>query len=224
MICTDSDLFVIGWLKCRGEFLKNTKVPRCWYFSDGKIYFLRYVDRSADNKKSFLPLYVFAFWLFPEPKDKKTLASFVVSLVFSCLCGNYFINLELLPIGSENFEKFFFIIYYLVFIIIFLGLKFKIKKNGYFNEKKSEQWNFLMMATIFEKKRGDCSSYSGECFDKISSDNKDYLLPQFAYKYNLVSWLSSERSQIRESLPTPTKCVKCHHFEGTQHEMLICSL
>ena len=29
----------------------------------------------------------------------------------------------------------------------------------------------------------------GECFDKISSDNKDYLLPQFAYKYNLVSWL-----------------------------------
>ena len=46
------------------------------------------------------------------------------------------------------------------------------------------------MATIFEKKRGDCSSSSGECFDKISSDNKDYLLPQFAYKYNLVSWLS----------------------------------
>ena len=41
-----------------------------------------------------------------------------------------------------------------------------------------------MMATIFEKKRG-CSSYSGECFDKISSDNKDYLLPQFAYKYKL---------------------------------------
>ena len=99
----------------------------------------------------------------------------------------------MLPIGSENFEKFFFIIYYLVFIIIFLDLKFKIKKNGYFNEKKSEQWNFLMMATIFEKKRGDCSSYSGECFDKISSDNKDYLLPQFAYKYNLVSWLSSLR-------------------------------
>ena len=30
-----------------------------------------------------------------------------------------------------------------------------------------------------------------KCFDKISSDNKDYLLPQFAYKYNLVSWLSS---------------------------------
>ena len=29
-----------------------------------------------------------------------------------------------------------------------------------------------------------------KCFDKISSDNKDYLLPQFAYKYNLVSWLS----------------------------------
>ena len=31
------------------------------------------------------------------------------------------------------------------------------------------------------------AEWSGECFDKISSDNKDYLLPQFAYKYNLVS-------------------------------------
>ena len=41
------------------------------------------------------------------------------------------------------------------------------------------------------------AEWSGECFDKISSDNKDYLLPQFAYKYNLVSWLCLARLRPR---------------------------
>ena len=42
------------------------------------------------------------------------------------------------------------------------------------------------------------AEWSGECFDKISSDNKDYLLPQFAYKYNLVSWLCLARLRPRQ--------------------------
>ena len=56
------------------------------------------------------------------------------------------------------------------------------------------------MATIIKRNVYGQGRFSKEmwlkdwkCFDKISSDNKDYLLPQFAYKYNLVSWLSSLR-------------------------------
>ena len=98
MIRSDSDLFVIGWLKCRGEFLKNTKVPRCWYFSDGKIYFPRYVDRSSDNKKSFLLLYVYFLALLCIKEWRK----YIYSYAWYVLC-----MLDLLLKGVRSRREFY---------------------------------------------------------------------------------------------------------------------